>query len=151
MRSLEMKIDESNAVIHVAPMPTVWAWPGRIDQVFQNLIQNAIKYRKPDVPPEIHVKATEHAAEWVFAVQDNGIGFDQKNAQKIFSLFKQLHPRGEYEGMGMGLAIVKRIVERHGGQVCAETAPGIGSSFYFSLPKVDGRPPGSSETNREAA
>lgn len=135
LQSLSLQIRHSEAAIERSELPVVIAWPGRLDQVLQNLIQNAIKYRKPGVPPVIRVAARDTGSEWVFAVSDNGIGFEPKHSHNIFTLFKQLHPRGEYEGMGMGLAIVKRIVERHGGQVCAESTPGVGSSFYFTVPK----------------
>lgn len=132
--NLELQIEHNAALVDVAELPEVWAWPNRLDQVFQNLIQNAIKYRKPETSPEIRVSARQSGSEWVFAVSDNGIGFEQSQAHRIFTVFQQLHPRGRYSGMGMGLAIVKRIVERHGGRVCAESTPGAGSTFYFTLP-----------------
>jgi signal transduction histidine kinase len=122
--------------IHVGPLPTVQGWPGRLEQVFQNLIQNALKYRKPGVRPVIHIQAQDRAGDWLFHVRDNGVGFDQKDAQRIFGLFQQLHSRKQAGGMGMGLAIVRRIVERHDGQVYAEGTRGVGATFSFTWPKL---------------
>jgi light-regulated signal transduction histidine kinase (bacteriophytochrome) len=102
-------------------------------QVFQNLIGNAIKYRKPDQVPRIHISSTKHPHEYLFSVQDNGLGFENEYAEQIFGVFKRLHGR-EIPGTGIGLAICKKMVESHGGQIRAESTAGVGSTFYFSVP-----------------
>ena len=101
--------------------------------MFQNLIGNAIKYSRHEVPPVIRVSAIRRDREWVFSVQDNGQGIAPEYQQKVFQLFSRLHGK-EVAGTGIGLATVKRIVERHGGRVWLESEPGVGSTFYFSLP-----------------
>jgi signal transduction histidine kinase len=102
-------------------------------QVFQNLIGNAIKFRRED-QPRIHVSAERNGREWVFSVKDNGIGIDPEYFDKIFVVFKQLDRKGKHGGTGIGLAIVHKIVERHGGRVWIESEVGVGSTFYFTIP-----------------
>ncbi|MGZ7135119.1 MAG: sensor histidine kinase, partial [Methanobacterium sp.] len=99
-------------------------------------IGNALKFRKEGVRPEIHISSykTKDGKGQVFSVKDNGIGIEEKYSDRIFEVFKRLHPIGEYEGTGIGLAIVKRIVERHGGRIWVESELGVGSTFYFTLP-----------------
>ena len=106
---------------------------GQFTAVFQNLISNSIKYRKPDEAPRIGITAEREEANWLFCVRDNGSGFEQKQAEHIFGYFKRLHGR-DIPGTGIGLAIVKRIIERHGGQVWAESKPGEGAAFFFRVP-----------------
>ncbi len=131
---LRMIIEESGATITHDPLPTLNVNRGQMVRLFLNLLSNAIKYRNPVEPPVIHVSAIRDDGGWTIGVRDNGIGFDQKYADEIFGVFKRLH-RDEYAGTGMGLALAKRIVERHGGRIWAESAPGRGSVFCFHLPE----------------
>ena len=131
---LNMVIVSSLAEVVIGPMPNVKGWPDRLSVVFQNLIGNALKYRKDEVPPRIEIRAVNQGTEWKLSVSDNGIGFEQKYAEKIFGVFRRLHVQDQYGGTGVGLAIVKRVVERHGGRIWAESKPDQGSTFYFTLP-----------------
>jgi light-regulated signal transduction histidine kinase (bacteriophytochrome) len=133
MANLKVAIDESRAEISHDALPTLRADPVQITQVFQNLIGNAIKFRGTQ-PPRIHVSAELRQEEWLFGVRDNGIGIEPKNFDRIFVIFQRLHTRQEYPGTGMGLAICKRIIERHGGRIWLESQPGQGTVFYFTLP-----------------
>jgi len=137
---LSHAIEESGAVVTHDAMPLVRVDRGQIVRLFQNLIGNAMKYRKPGVQPEVHISAERQGAEWVFSIQDNGIGFDPKFAATIFAPFKRLHTVDEYPGTGVGLAICKRIVQSQGGRIWAESEPGVGSVFRFTLP-VEGKEP----------
>ena len=133
-RSLSASIEETGTVVSVGQLPIVRGDPSQIHQVFANLVGNAIKYRCPDRPPEIRITAGREDGRWRFAVQDNGIGIDSEYHDRIFEVFQRLHTQNEYEGTGIGLAVVKRIVERHGGRCWLESAPGEGSTFFFTLP-----------------
>lgn len=126
-------IRESSAVITGEELPTLPGDEQQLAQVFQNLLSNALKYRNSSEPACVHVGARRNGAEWIVSVRDNGIGFEQQYADRIFGLFKRLHV-GDYGGTGLGLAICKRIIERHGGRIWAESEPGAGSTFYFSIP-----------------
>ena len=134
---LKMAIMESHGQVVVGELPVVSADRMQLAQVFQNLIGNALKFRS-ERPPRVEVSARRQDDRWVFAVADNGIGIDAKFTERIFTIFQRLHARGEYSGTGIGLAIVKKIVERHGGEVSVESAPGQGSIFTFSMPAVCG-------------
>jgi light-regulated signal transduction histidine kinase (bacteriophytochrome) len=107
-------------------------------QLFQNLIGNALKFKGADAP-RIHVSAAEKADAWEFAVRDNGIGIDPQYFERIFMVFQRLHSKGEYSGTGIGLAICKKVVDRHGGSIRVESRPGEGSTFLFTLPKRGGQ------------
>ncbi len=133
MRNLSASIAESGAVITHDPLPTVQADGTQLLQLFQNLIGNAIKFRCTDRPCRIHVAAWQKDAEWVFCIKDNGIGIDPQYAEQIFLIFQRLHSRKQYAGTGIGLAICKRIVERHGGRIWVEGCLGQGSTFFCTL------------------
>jgi PAS domain S-box-containing protein len=135
--SLERAIEDAEAEVTHDPLPTVMADEAQLAQVFQNLIANAIKFRREDVPPHVHVSAEREGDEWVFSVADNGIGIDPEQADRIFQVFQRLHTRDEYEGTGIGLALCKRIVERHGGRIWVESEPGEGTNFFFTIPVRD--------------
>jgi len=130
--NLSTAISESGAVVANDDLPEVRADRTQLAQVFQNLISNAIKFRGEE-PPRVHVSAERKGWEWVFAVKDNGMGIEPEYHQRIFTIFQRLHGREEYPGTGIGLALCKRIVERHGGSMWVESEPGKGSTFYFSL------------------
>jgi light-regulated signal transduction histidine kinase (bacteriophytochrome) len=105
-------------------------------QLLQNLISNALKFRRPGVAPVVSISATREGAFWRFIVADNGVGFDMVYAERIFGVFKRLHTR-DVEGTGIGLSVCKRIVEHAGGQIRAESAPGEGAKFLFTLPAAE--------------
>ncbi|MEO8127608.1 MAG: ATP-binding protein, partial [Bryobacteraceae bacterium] len=140
LTQLAQAIEESGATVTHDPLPTIRVDRGQMIRLFQNLIGNALKYRRPDVPPKVHVSAEQEQQEWVVCIKDNGIGFDPKYAASIFAPFKRLHTAVQYPGTGVGLAICRRIVEGHGGRIWAESVPGEGSRFLFTLP-VEGREP----------
>lgn len=127
-------IDESKAHITVGPLPIVKGNRTQLLQLFQNLIGNAIKYQK-DESPVIQISCTEQEEEYLFEIKDNGIGIDPAFHEKIFVIFHRLHSRSEYTGTGIGLAICKKIVERHNGKIWVKSMPGQGSSFFFTLGK----------------
>jgi signal transduction histidine kinase len=135
--SLFESIRETGAEIVAEPLPEVEVDPLKMSLVFQNLISNAIKFHRTGEKPRIHVRSERQGSEWRIAVRDEGIGFDQRYADKIFVAFKRLHTRGQYPGTGIGLAICKRIVEGHGGRIWAESEPDSGATFYFTLPATD--------------
>jgi len=132
--NLRLTIDESDADVTWHDLPTVVVDPGQMVQLFQNLIGNAVKFRGRE-RPRVQVSAVETDDAWVFAVLDNGIGIAEEALERIFGMFQRLHTAEEFPGTGIGLAICKRIVERHGGQIWATSKPGEGSTFYFTLPK----------------
>ncbi|MGZ7047655.1 MAG: sensor histidine kinase, partial [Methanobacterium sp.] len=136
LSSLKSSIDECHAVVNYDNLPVIHADENQITRVFQNLIGNALKFRNKDVQPKISVKTLKEGDEYVFSVQDNGIGMEKQYSDHIFEVFKRLHPIGEYDGTGIGLAIVKRIMERHGGRIWVESEFGVGSTFYFTIPIV---------------
>ena len=131
---LQTAVAESVATVEFRGLPTLRADKGQMVRLFQNLIGNAIKYRGPP-PPAVRITAEEKPGETVFAVRDNGIGMEPKYFDRIFVIFQRLHTREEYPGTGIGLAVCKRIVERHGGRIWVESEPGQGTTFYFSIKK----------------
>lgn len=130
--SLQASIRDNDAVIQHGALPALAADKVQFSQVFQNLLSNAIKYRAEE-QPLIRVEAKRDSSNWVFSVSDNGRGFNQQFAERIFGLFQRLHGR-DVEGTGIGLSIARKIVERHGGRIWADSEEGVGSTFYFSLP-----------------
>ena len=128
-------IDREHAEITAQSLPTLHVHSTHLQQLFQNLIGNAIKYRDPARTPEIHVSASRDQGEWMFSIRDNGIGIDPQYREKIFGLFKRLHTSDQYPGTGIGLAICQRIVERYNGRIWVDSEPGKGSVFRFALPE----------------
>jgi len=134
LANLEAEINESGATVTSTSLPRVLIHEFQLEQLFQNLIGNAIRY-KGKAPPDVKIDANRQGGEWVFSLQDNGIGIAREYKEKVFEIFKRLHTVAEYPGTGMGLAICKRIVERAGGRIWVESEVGRGSTFYFTLPQ----------------
>jgi signal transduction histidine kinase len=134
--NLQFAIKENDAEITYGPLPVVMCDAGQLQRVFQNLISNAIKFKKEMMPPEIHISAKkdDKNREHIFSVLDNGIGIEKQYMKRIFVIFQRLHTLDEYHGTGIGLSIVKRIIERHGGRIWVESEFGKGSAFYFTIP-----------------
>ncbi len=140
LTNLRVAIDDSGALVTHDPLPTVRADETQLTQLFQNLIGNAIKYQSPGIP-KVHVGATKNGSRhWLFSVKDNGLGIDPEYFERIFQMFQRLHKREEFEGTGIGLAICKKIVERHGGTISVESQPGQGSTFRFALAGGERKP-----------
>jgi len=134
IQNLAKAIEESAAVITQGELPLVRADAPQLTQVFQNLLSNAIKFHG-EAPPRVHISAEDKGREWVFSVKDDGIGIDPQYKDRVFVIFQRLHTRQEYPGTGIGLAVCKKIVERHGGRMWFESEPGKGSTFFFSVLK----------------
>ena len=134
-KNLGKAIEEAGAVVLAGPLPVVVGDHTQLVQLFRNLVSNAIKFRHPERgAPEVRVGATLlDGQRWLFSVRDNGIGMDQRCAERIFLIFQRLHTASEYPGTGIGLAVCKKIVERHGGKIWVESEPGEGSTFFFTL------------------
>jgi PAS domain S-box-containing protein len=139
LNNLEVAIETDHAKVEYGALPKVTADVGQLTQLFQNLVGNAIKFHG-EAAPAVHIEATRGDGVWTFAVRDNGIGIDPKYFDRVFIVFQRLHARDDYPGTGIGLAICKKIVERHGGRIWVESEPGKGSTFRFTLP--DKRPEG---------
>ena len=133
LENLQPRIKSEQAVITHEPLPKVSVDSTQLMQVFQNLISNALKFRG-EPAPAIHVAASQQNGNWLISVRDNGIGIDPQYFGKLFHLFQRLHNRRQYPGTGIGLAVCKRIIERHGGSIWVESQVGKGATFYFTLP-----------------
>jgi PAS domain S-box-containing protein len=132
--NLHSLIAENQAVVTKGELPTILADPVQLTRLFQNLLVNSIRYRSEE-PPRIHIAAEPREREWLFSVKDNGIGIEPEYAEKVFGIFKCLHPRDKYPGSGMGLAICRKIVTRHEGRIWVESELGKGATFHFTLPR----------------
>lgn len=135
LQNLRVALDESRASVVREDLPTVMADERQLEQLFQNLVGNAVKFHGAE-PPRVHIRAERSNGCWMFAVRDNGIGIDPQYSERIFQVFQRLHTREEYPGTGIGLAVCKKIVERHGGRIWFESEPGKGTEFRFTLPAV---------------
>ena len=134
--NLKVPIEENNAIITHDPLPTINGDEQLKVHLFQNLISNSIKYRSQE-PPKIHISAKKEKNQYLFSIKDNGIGMSSEHLEQIFTIFKRLHTQENYEGTGIGLAIAQKIVHQQGGQIWAESKPGKGSTFYFTIPIND--------------
>jgi len=137
---LEMRLQDAKGRVEIGALPAIWGDRGQMAQLFQNLIGNGLKFRKPGENPVVKIESQPQtlangAAGWQISVGDNGIGFDEKYRDRIFQIFQRLHGRNEYEGTGIGLAICRKIVDRHGGSVTANSSPGAGAKFIITLPQ----------------
>jgi light-regulated signal transduction histidine kinase (bacteriophytochrome) len=139
LANLETAIAETGAVITHDQLPVIKVDTAQLTQLFQNLISNAIKFRSQQ-PPKIHIAARRDERQWLFSVKDNGIGMQPEYFERIFVIFQRLHTRAEYPGTGIGLAICKKIVERHGGHIFVESELGHGSTFSFIIPDTQANP-----------
>jgi PAS domain S-box-containing protein len=137
LRNLAPRIEQSGAIVTHDPLPSVAGDATQLLQLFQNLAGNAIKFHGAD-PPRVHIGAARQGAEWVFSVRDNGIGVHPKDTERIFMIFERAHTDRSYPGTGIGLAISKRIVERHHGRIWVDSRPGSGSTFFFTVPAGGG-------------
>ena len=133
LANLHGSIREAGATVTQEELPPIVGDISQLTQLFQNLIGNAVKFRHPDRPCQVHVSARQEKGNWVFAVRDNGIGIPPEQFERVFVIFQRLHTRDKYAGTGIGLAICRRIVERHGGRTWVESNPGEGSTFFFAL------------------
>lgn len=133
--NLKVRIEESNATVHIEQLPSVKVYVSQMTQLLQNLIGNALKFRRPDAKPVIRVVCRDKGDKYIIQIIDNGIGIPEDSRTRVFDIFQRLHNRSEYEGTGIGLAICQKIVQRHGGEIGVESVEGKGSIFYFSIPK----------------
>ncbi len=136
LNDMNEPVKESSAIIHSEQLPVIIGYLSAIKSLFQNLISNAVKFRKKDVHPIIYISAEVRHNEWFFIVRDNGIGIDKKYYDKLFVIFQRLHTKAEYIGTGIGLAHVKKIIELHEGKIWVESELENGSTFYFTIPKT---------------
>jgi PAS domain S-box-containing protein len=134
LSDLEIRIEQAGGKVEVGPLPSLKADASQMHQLFQNLIANALKFHRPGEAPRVSVSAAREAGAWLISVSDQGIGFEEKYLEKIFTIFQRLHGKQEYEGTGVGLAVCRRIAERHGGSITARSELGRGATFEIRLP-----------------
>jgi light-regulated signal transduction histidine kinase (bacteriophytochrome) len=145
---LEVRIEQSKGKVEFSSLPIIEADPTQMRQLFQNLISNALKFHKPGLPPLVRIESgvtpspTHPGGAFEIRVTDNGIGFDEKYLDRIFTIFQRLHGRFEFEGTGIGLAVCRKIVDRHGGLITAQSSPGNGAAFIVTLPAKQKREDG---------
>ena len=137
--NLQVAIQQSGAIVTHEELPSIMADGSQLVQLFQNLLGNAIKFQT-EASPRVHISARRELAQWLFSVCDNGIGIDPQFSNRIFVIFQRLHSREEFPGTGIGLALCKKIVERHGGKIWVESSPGAGSTFFFTIPATSATP-----------
>jgi light-regulated signal transduction histidine kinase (bacteriophytochrome) len=133
LKTMRVAVEESGAEVTSDPLPTIWGDETQMTQVLTNLLSNAIKFHRDD-EPKVHISSKNKSNEWLFSIQDNGIGIDLKYSDKMFQMFQRLHTQEEYPGTGIGLAISKKIVERHGGRIWFDSDGKNGSTFFFTIP-----------------
>jgi light-regulated signal transduction histidine kinase (bacteriophytochrome) len=136
LANLKTAIEDNGATVTYDPLPVVMADDRQLEQLLQNLVGNAIKFHGAE-PPQVHMRAERSSGCWMFTVKDNGIGIEPQYYERIFQVFQRLHTMSEYSGTGIGLAVCKKIVERHGGRIWVESEPGKGTSFLFTLPAAE--------------
>ena len=136
LTNLKQQIDEAHVEIDCGLLPVLAANEIQIVQLFENLIDNAVKFSRGK-PPRVWIEAEERTTDWVFRVRDNGIGMDPQSTSRIFGMFQRLHTADEFSGTGIGLALCKRIVDHHGGDIWVRSQPDIGSTFFFTFPKTE--------------
>lgn len=133
LADLSVNINETNTTIFREKLPEVRGYPTELKQLFQNIVSNSIKFRKPGTDPQINISAIRNNGHWQFAIADNGIGMEESDTERIFVIFQRLHTRTEYEGSGIGLSFCKKIVELHGGNIWVKSKPGEGTTFFFTI------------------
>ena len=136
-QDLATTIDETNAIIQIQELPSIKGYETELRLLFQNLIDNAIKFRKPDVVPELMITAEVQQTQWKFSIKDNGIGIDPQYHDRIFMIFQRLHGNKQFKGSGIGLAHCKKIIELHGGTITVDSQENEGSTFYINIPRLD--------------
>ena len=134
LADLHSQLQEAGTTVQRNLLPTVFGHAEQLRSLFQNLLTNAVKYRHPDRHPNVQINAAKSHDQWEIRVEDNGIGIAEPHKERIFDVFQRLHTSKEYEGMGIGLALCKKIVERHGGHIWVESKPEQGATFVFTLP-----------------
>jgi light-regulated signal transduction histidine kinase (bacteriophytochrome) len=140
LSNLRSTLDESRAVVTREPLPRVIGNAGQITRVLQNLVSNAVKFRRPEEPPRVHVAVKLRTGDALFTVSDNGIGIEPQYTDRVFVIFQRLNTRAEYPGTGIGLSVCKKVIERHGGRIWFDSQPGAGTTFSFTLPLAQERP-----------
>ena len=138
--NLETQLAEAGADLISGPLPAIWGDASQVTQLLQNLVSNAVKFRRRDEPPRVVVQARREGERWVISVSDNGIGIEPEFHDRVFAMFRRLHGRDEYAGTGIGLALCRRVVDLHGGEIRIESAPGQGSTFTFTLAAAQAEP-----------